>query len=86
MQRSGFLQQRDELAEVVDTGRWDTGTCQSCLEQLLDGLLSMEAEDIIGDIVIVKELFEGYLVAAGLPCEACGEVVDLTLGRGHGLL
>jgi hypothetical protein len=50
----------------VDARRRDSGESESSLQQLLDGLLRVEADDIIRDVGVVCELFERDLIAASL--------------------
>lgn len=71
-------------SEVVDARRRNPGVGKSRLQQLLDRLLRVEADDVIRHIVVVGELLERNLVAAGLQSKASGEIAYITFRRGHG--
>jgi hypothetical protein len=50
----------------VDAWVLDVAVGEDCLEQLLDGLLSMEADRVVGDLRVVNQLVEDELVSSGL--------------------
>jgi len=58
--------QGEQLAEVMYTGRRDTRMRQGGLNQLLQRLLRVKTDEIVGHVGIVGELPEGDLIALGL--------------------
>ncbi|HEX4437519.1 MAG TPA: hypothetical protein VH061_12070 [Solirubrobacteraceae bacterium] len=57
---------RDQLPQVVDPRRRNTHVCKRCLQQLLQRLLRVKADEVIGNVGIVSELVESDLIAESL--------------------
>jgi hypothetical protein len=65
------------------TRRRDTGVSQGGLQQLLQRLLCVEADEIVWHGGIVAELLESDLIALGLAREPGCEITQVRFLRGH---
>jgi len=81
-----ITEQRKQLAKVVNAGRRHAGVGERGLEQLLQCLLSVEADHVVWYVGIVGELVEGDLVATCLARKSRCKITQIRFRRGHGPL
>jgi len=62
------------------------GVSERGLQQLLQRLLSVEADQVVGYVRIAGELVEGDLIAACLARKPGREITQIRFRRGHGPL